>query len=356
MHRVRKALVIGSAGNIGTPLVAHLRDTGYEVLEVDIKPGWRADYLMADITHPLDLLPAFDWGPDVVFLLAALVGRMTCEQAGSLAIATNLEGINNVLQLCKRAKCMCVYFSSSEVYGPACDPMDDSAGLPQPNNRYGLTKWLGEQLVEYEVRSAGLRAVTLRPCMVYDEAEDVGEHRSAMIRFASNLARGQSIEVHRGSARGWLHVSDAARAIEAAARVEQYTTINIGHPQIMPMADLAAMMCAELGADPALVQTTHLPNRMTLVKRPKLEKQRLLLGVEPWISLEDGVRRVCAQQSRLVSAEMSSAGRLITQVLQEASLSPLTTRLASVPSGAPADTTPCEILVRSSDLLIPAAS
>ena len=44
---------------------------------------------MADMSHPVDLLPAFDWKPDVVFLLAASVGRLTCEQAGSLAIATN---------------------------------------------------------------------------------------------------------------------------------------------------------------------------------------------------------------------------------------------------------------------------
>src|SRR5919108_4868709 len=107
--RSTKALVIGSEGNIGTRLVAHLRSVGYEVLEADIRPGWRENYVMADITHPADLLPAFDWQPDVVFLLAATVGRMTCEQAGSLAIETNLAGINNVLQLCKRTHSVCVF-------------------------------------------------------------------------------------------------------------------------------------------------------------------------------------------------------------------------------------------------------
>jgi nucleoside-diphosphate-sugar epimerase len=62
-----KALIIGSEGNIGLPLVARLRARGWEVLESDIKPGWRPGYLMADINHPVDLLPAFDWKPDVVF-------------------------------------------------------------------------------------------------------------------------------------------------------------------------------------------------------------------------------------------------------------------------------------------------
>lgn len=304
MHTFRRALVIGAAGNIGAPLVTYLRSLGYAVLEADIKPGWRKDYLMADINQPLDLLPAFDWAPDVVFLTAASVGRMTCEQAASLSVATNLSGMNNVLQLCKRADAMCVYFSSSEVYGPACDPMDDSLAHPQPNNRYGLSKWLGEQLVEYEVRTGQLRAVTVRPCMMYDETEDLGDHRSAMIRFASNLARGKPIEVHRGSARGWLHVSDAVRAIEAAGRIDQYSTINVGHPDIVPMADLAEMMREELQADPSLIHTTSLPGQMTLVKRPTLDRMRDLLGVEPLVSLAEGVRRVCDHQRHLVANEV----------------------------------------------------
>ncbi len=293
-----KALVLGSEGNIGGPLVAHLRSVGYEVLAVDHRPGWRDEFLTADITHPIDLLPAFDWGPQVVFLLASTVGRMVCEQAGSLAVATNVSGVNNVLQLCKRANAKCVFFSSSEVYGPNCDPMDEALSEPRPNNRYALTKWLGEQLVEYEARTSGLRAVILRPCMVYDENETVGEHRSAMIRFVSNLAQGRPIEVHRGSARSWLHVSDAVRAIEATARVEEYTIINMGHPELILMADLAELIRAEFRASPELVVTTDLPPKMTLIKRPTLDRQRQLLGFEPRIGIVEGVRRVCAVHAR----------------------------------------------------------
>ena len=296
-----KALVIGSEGNIGAPLTAHLRSIGYEVLGLDLRPGWREGYLTGDITRPLDLIPAFDWGPDVVFLLAATVGRMVCEQAASLAVSTNVAGVNNVLQLCKRANAKCVFFSSSEVYGPHCDPMDEAHSVPQPNNRYALTKWLGEQLVEYEARRAGLRAVTLRPCMVYDENETVGEHRSAMIRFVSNLARGRPIEVHRGSARSWLHMSDAVRAIEAAARLNEYAIINLGHPEVILTSDLAEMIRAELNASPQLVVTTELPPKMTLIKRPTLDRQRMLLGIEPRVGIAEGVRRVCSVHSRLPS-------------------------------------------------------
>jgi len=299
---VTKALVIGSEGNVGAPLVRQLREDGYDVLEADIRPATRGGYVMADINHPIDLLEAFDWEPEVVFLLSAMVSRVTCEQASGLAVSTNLAGVNNVLQLCKRVDAMTVFFSTSEIYGPDLEVMDETEPHPRPNNRYGLTKYLGEQLVEYEVRTYGLRAATLRPFMIYDENEDLGDHRSAMIRFASNLALGKPIEVHRGSARGWLHISDAVRAVEAAARLNEYAVVNIGHPDIVPIADLAELVRSELDADPALVNVVDLPDRMTLEKRPNLDRQRDLLGVTPRVSLQEGVGLVCATMRRRLAA------------------------------------------------------
>lgn len=301
---MKKALVIGSEGNIGKPLVRYLKAEGYGVLEADIKPGHRPGYLVSDITHAVDLLPAFDFGPDVVFVLSAMVSRVTCEQAPGLAAATNLAGLTNVLQMCKRVKATTVFFSTSEVYGPGCDPMDESISDPRPNNFYGLSKLLGEKLVEYEVRQHGLRAVVLRPFMSYDEEEDLGDHRSAMIRFATNLALGRSIDVHDGSARGWLHVSDAVRAIERATQVADYTVVNIGHPDVRPIAELAEMIRSRLDAPRELVRVCRLPERMTLVKNPTLERQQNVLGVIPKVSLSEGVDLVCRRiQDRLKAFE-----------------------------------------------------
>ncbi len=289
-----KALVTGSEGNIGKPLCKHLRSLGYEVLETDVKPAWRESYFMADIRNVSDLLPVFDWKPDVVFHLAAMVSRVTCEQAASLAIDTNLTGVQNMLDLSKRVGAKMVYFSTSEVYGPGMEVMDERL-TPQPNNRYGLSKLLSESLVEYEVRQHNFKAVTLRPFMMYDEEEDLGDHRSAMIRFATNLALGQEIEVHNNSSRGWFHVSDAVRSIEAAARVPEYAVINIGSPDIRPIAELAEMIRTRLGAPKHLVKGIDLPSRMTLSKNPTLDRQRELLGVVPKVGLEAGVDKVCTR-------------------------------------------------------------
>lgn len=188
---------------------------------------------------------------------------------------------------------MLVFFSSSEIYGPGCDPMDEATADPKPNNRYGLSKFLGEKLLEYEVMQYGLRAVVLRPFMIYDENEDLGDHRSAMIRFAYNLARGRPIEVHDGAVRGWLHVSDAVRAIKSASRLSDYAVINIGHPDLTSISGLAEMIGGRLGADPKLINVRTIPDRMTPVKRPTLDRMTKLLGIEAKISLQAGVARVC---------------------------------------------------------------
>jgi nucleoside-diphosphate-sugar epimerase len=289
-----RALVIGSEGNIGKPLVKHLRAKGWTVLESDHKPAWRKDYVMCDINHPIDLVgAALKFKPDIVFALAAMVSRVTCEQAGTLAVAANMVGLQNMIEIAKLTTSRFVYFSTSEVYGPDVDVMAED-GPAKPNNRYGLTKLLGESLVEHDVKHHGLNAITLRPFMMYDEEEDLGDHRSAMIRFAYNLAIGRPIEVHEGSARAWFHVSDAVAAITAAALYKgPYMAVNIGAPDVIPIANLAEMIRARLGAPKSLVKTVPFPGMMTPVKRPTLERMMKTLGVTPKVSVEEGVDRLC---------------------------------------------------------------
>jgi nucleoside-diphosphate-sugar epimerase len=238
-------------------------------------------------------------------MLAGVVGREVSEQAAALTMTTNVAGLENVLQLCLRAGSRLVFFSSSEVYGSQDGVMDEATCVPRPNNRYALSKWLGEQLIEYEARHHGLQAVVLRPFTIYDENEEAGDHRSAMIRFAWHLARGQQIEVHRGSARGWLHISDAVRAIESAGRLREFAVINIGHPEVVQTAEVAEMIRRELSASPALIQLRELPARMTLIKRPRLQRQLDLLDFRPLIPLERGIGWVCAHQTALLASQPS---------------------------------------------------
>ena len=107
--------------------------------------------------------------------------------------------------------------------------------------------------------------------------------------------------VHRGSARGWLHVSDAVEVIRRAGEYESPPRIiNIGHPDIRPIKELARMIAREYGTDSRLIIEDDLPSQMTSVKNPHLDRQAKSLNFAPSVSLEDGVRLVCdAMRKRL---------------------------------------------------------
>lgn len=297
-----KILVIGSEGNIGNKLAHHLQNCGHEVLRSDIIQHFASDYAQTDIVSMLDLYAAAErFRPDVIYHLAAMVSRVTCEAAPHLAIDTNLSGTNNVAQLCKRLNAKMINFSTSEVYGNIGGLLSEDRRDIAPNNRYGLSKYLAEKIVEYEVTYHNLNAVTVRPFMYYDESETIGDHRSAMIRFAEGLLNGHRITVHKNSKRAWLHMDDGVVALEKLIYLDRYYAINIGHPSVVATEYLAEYMCKKIGVDfHKRVDLVELPEQMTLEKKPDLRRQKELLGVEPAISVEEGMDRVLAMvKSRL---------------------------------------------------------
>ena len=295
-----KILVIGSEGNIGRALVKYLRKVGHFVIRSDIKPMHAADYYQADIVHPGDLLEAFSIHRfEVVYNLAAMVSRVTCEKSPHMAIDRNLCGVNNIIQLAKKYSAKLIVFSTSEVYGNHEEILSEDSTTLMPNNRYGLSKKLSELMTQYEVENCGLDAVIVRPFMFYSEDEDRGPHRSAMIRFAETLWDGGMIDVHTDSWRSWMHMDDAVDALERAAHLKVFDVINIGNNEVVPTSDIAKMFCYHYGLQyEEHVREVELPDKMTLIKIPNLEKQRRLLDFTPKVSIAEGVKRVAVRVMR----------------------------------------------------------
>jgi nucleoside-diphosphate-sugar epimerase len=71
--------------------------------------------------------------------------------------------------------------------------------------------------------------------------------------------------------------------------------INIGHPDVTPIEDLAEGLRRRLDAAASLITLNDLPARMTAAKRPSLVRMRDLLGVTPKVSLDEGLDRVVAR-------------------------------------------------------------
>jgi nucleoside-diphosphate-sugar epimerase len=150
-----------------------------------------------------------------------------------------------------------------------------------------------EELTKYEVEYCGLDAVIVRPFMFYHEREDIGSHRSAMIRFAYDLFHYRTIELHKGSKRSWLHMDDAVIALEKVIHLNKFSIINIAHPHVIEMERLARMFCEIYGRSyEEYVKEIPLPPQMTLEKIPDVSRQKELLGFEPRIGIEEGIQRV----------------------------------------------------------------
>lgn len=287
-----KILVIGSEGNIGTKLVPYLKLCGHSVLSCDQNQGFRPEYAVVNILHSGDLTSLFlTFKPDVVYLLAAMVSRVTCENSPCLAVDTNLSGLNNVIQLCKTHNSKLIYFSTSEVYGNIGGVLSEDREC-EPNNLYGLTKYLGEKLVQYFLKDA----IIVRPFMFYDEDETRGDHRSAMIRFSYHLSRKEKITVHKGSKRSWMHISDGVRVLERLMYVKEFHVVNIGSDELINAEKLAEKMCNLYGLEyQDYVIELPLPEKMTLEKIPDLKKQYELTGIIPEIDLNTGIALILSK-------------------------------------------------------------
>lgn len=285
----KRILVIGSEGNIGKVLVSYLKGKGHDVYCADQTQGCRNNYFVANICNYGDLDCVFYKSkPEIVFNLAAMVSRVTCEASPCITIDTNLSGMNNVMQLCKRRNAKFIYFSTSEVYGNIGGILSEDREC-SPNNRYGLTKYLGEQLVKYEVNN-GLSALIVRPFMFYDENETHGEHRSAMIRFADSLKARQKIVVHKGSSRSWMHMTDAVVILERLMHLDSFDIINVGNSELIETEEIARKMCAKLNLRyEDYVIENDLPDKMTLEKIPSVQKQFNYTGIMPAIDINKGI-------------------------------------------------------------------
>jgi len=276
-----RILVTGSEGNIGSKLVPYLIECGHKVFCVDIKQSYRDNYIISDIINPIDSVKIFnDFKPEIVIHLAAMVSRITCEKSASITISSNLLGLSNIIELCKLHSSKLIYFSTSEVYGNIGGILSEDREDIQPNNRYGLTKLMGEKLVEYEVKYHNLKAVSLRPFMFYDEDESFGENRSAMIRFIEGaISDGEKLQVHKNSKRSWTHIHDAVRLIEKSIYLENYEVINIANSEVINMEDFAQKIIKLSNKQfDDVFEIIPQPEQMTLEKIPSTDKMDKLLN------------------------------------------------------------------------------
>jgi UDP-glucose 4-epimerase len=299
-----KAAVVGGAGFIGSNLVDALVERGDDVLVVDnLSTGYRRNLNLKaplrdiDVAVDSEQLTSALNGREVVFLTAAMprVPRSIEDPVGTHAV--NVTGALRVLKAAVDAGVRrVVYSSSSSVYGdqPTLPLTEDMH--PGPLNPYACQKLMGEIYSRNFAHIYGLETVCLRYFNVYGPRQVTeGAYRLVISIFMDQRQMGQPMTIHGDGqqTRDFTWVGDVVRANILAGeseRVGRGEPINIGAG-----TEVSVNRVAELIGGPVVhVAPRGFDERF---KRADIQRARDLLGWEPRVQIEEGIRRILELQA-----------------------------------------------------------
>jgi len=322
---VRRAIVTGAAGFIGSHLSERLIAEGYSVTGIDAFTDYydRADKL-ANLTalegaprfdlvegdlNDLDLAPLFAGAP-VVFHLAAQPGvRLSFGEGFARYTADNMLATQRVFEAAAAAGCRrVVWASSSSVYGDAAAyPCIEAETPTSPRSPYGVTKRACEDLADI-YRGQGLETVGLRYFTVYGPRQ---RPDMAMRILCESLLEGTPFPLYGdgGQSRDFTHVADAVDATYRAGLADDPAAIyNVGGGHEATLADVILTL-EDLAGRRAVLD--HRPDQAGDVRRTAADTTRARedLGWAASVGLRDGLRSeldwVMARRKALSAATRS---------------------------------------------------
>lgn len=292
---MKKVVVTGGAGFIGSHIVDSFVESGSDVHIVDNYAGGKRDdrinpkatYHNVDI-RDYDKLAPIIAGATYVFHEAALPRVQYSIENPQETFSVNVDGLVSVLRAAHEGKVKrLVYAASSSAYGDQTTmPLNES--LPaQPKSPYGLQKYIGELSCRLWSEVYGLPTVSLRYFNVYGPKFDPdGAYALVIGKFLKQRKGGKPLTITGDGTqtRDFTHVKDVVRANLLAAESSQVgkgEVINIGAGRNVSVNDLAAM----IGGESVHVEARLEPHDTLADNR----KAKELLKWEPSIKLEDGI-------------------------------------------------------------------
>ena len=257
---MKKAIVTGGAGFIGSNLVDKLIEQGVEVTILDnlstgkeenINP--KAKFINCDIStaSEIDMLFYIN-GADVVFHLAALARVQPSIEDPISFNEVNVKGTLNVLLAAHKAKVKrVVYSASSSCYGDATKFPTPEEHSTNPLSPYGLQKYVGEQYCKMFSEVYNLDTVSLRYFNVYGERMNLeGAYCLVLGIFAQKMLEGKPLTINNDGEqrRDFTYVGDVVEAnILAATHKEPLNgeVFNIGNGKEFTVNEIADMLGGE---------------------------------------------------------------------------------------------------------------
>ena len=257
---MRKAIVTGGAGFIGSNLVNRLIEKGIEVVVLDnlstgkeenINP--KAKFIQCDISKSsiFDLMYNMK-GADVVFHLAALARVQPSIEDPIPFNEVNITGTLNILLAAHKTGIKrVVYSASSSAYGNT-DILPTPEDAPtNPLSPYGLQKYVGEQFCKMFSEVYGLDTVSLRYFNVYGEQMNFGgAYKTVIAVFIEQMQKGEKLNiVNEGNQRrDFTYVGDVCNAnILAATTSNKFNgeVFNVGNGDNFSVNEVADMFGGE---------------------------------------------------------------------------------------------------------------
>ena len=257
---MKKAVVTGGAGFIGSNLVDKLIKQGIEVLIIDdFSTGFRKNLnpkakLFEGGIHNTSTkkLTEVLKGYDVVFHTAALARVQPSIEDPLTYNEVNVTGTLNLLKACVDAGIKrVVYSASSSCYGNNKNFPTSETESTNPLSPYGLQKYIGEQYCKMFSEVYNIDTVSLRYFNVYGERMNLeGAYKLVIAIFADQMLKGKPLTINNDGEqlRDFTYVGDVVSAnISAATHKEQLNgdSFNIGNGNNYSVNELADMFGGE---------------------------------------------------------------------------------------------------------------
>jgi dTDP-glucose 4,6-dehydratase len=312
-------LISGAAGFIGSHLCDRLLADGHDVVALDnfitgsmnnlehLRGHARFRFIKCDVTASLSVDSAFDQ----VWHLASLASPRHYLAHPIETLESGSVATRNMLEIARRGNARFLVTSTSECYG---DPLEHPQvetywGNVNPvgiRSCYDESKRYAEAMTMAYHRTFTVRTNIARIFNTYGPRMALDDGR-VVPAFLDQALRGKPLTVFGDGSqtRSFCYVSDMVDGLVRLASSEERFPVNLGNPVELTILEFAKRISGMTGRE---LKISHepLPSDDPRKRQPDISKARRILGWEPKVSLEDGMRETIAYFSAL---ENSAARR-----------------------------------------------
>jgi dTDP-glucose 4,6-dehydratase len=310
-----RAVLTGGSGFLGSHLCDRLLEEGWEVLCLDnLSTGTESN-----IKHRLDH-PGFQWikhdvsrhievdGPvDYILHFASPASPVDYRRLPIETLKVGAMGTHNTLGLALAKKAKFLFASTSECYGdPTVHPQPESywgnVNPVGPRAVYDEAKRFGEALTMAYHHSHGVDTRIARIFNTYGPRMRLVDGR-ALPNFVSQALAGKPLTVYGDGkqTRSFCYVSDLTEGMRRLMASDEHEPVNLGNPQEISVLEFARAI-KEFTGSQAPIEFHPLPPDDPKRRCPDISKARRILGWEPVVGLEAGLRQTIEYFQQQLSA------------------------------------------------------